>query len=285
MVRGSCLCGKVLWQASGDFERMSHCHCSMCRKLHGTAFATYAATADDGFRWLSGQDSLASYESSPGFRRYFCTGCGSVLPSDANRGRRFLPAGCLDDDPGMRPQRHIFVASKAPWYTITDSLPQFDAYPPGISGELKRDAPAPPTREGAIRGSCLCGDAAFELDERPAVMVYCHCSRCRKARSAAHNANAFIATKHLRWVRGAERVRRYAVPEAKSFVTYFCETCGGCMPRPAAEGHPTYAIPAGALDDDPGIRPSLRIWCASGAPWYEITDDLPRFDENPPRGD
>ncbi len=57
------------------------------------------------------------------------------------------------------------------------------------------------------------------------------------------------------------------------------------MPRPAHEGRPTYAIPAGALDDDPGIRRSLHIWCGSKAPWFEITGDLPRFDENPPRAD
>ena len=284
MVRGSCLCGNVSWQASGDFERMSHCHCSMCRKSHGTAFATYLATADDGFRWLSGQDSFASYESSPGFRRYFCTGCGSVLPSDANRSRRFLPAGCLDDDPGIRPQRHIFVASKAPWYTITDSLPQFDAYPPGISGELKRDAPAPPTREGAIRGSCLCGEVAFELDARPAVLVHCHCSRCRKGRSAAHNANAFLPAEAFRWVRGRDRVRDYRLPDAERFGTSFCRGCGSPAPRARSSDDGIVGIPAGVLDDDPGIRPAFHFWCGSKAPWFEITGDLPRFDENPPRG-
>jgi len=284
MVRGSCLCGNVSWQATGAIDRMSHCHCSVCRKLHGTGFATYCATEAEGFRWLGGKQSFADYESSPGVVRSFCTGCGSVLPGKPWQGHVVMPAGCLDDDPDFRPERHIFVASRAPWDTISDDLPQFDAYPSGDSG-LKPEAPAPPTREGAIRGSCLCGEVAFELDEPPAVLVHCHCSRCRKARSAAHNANAFIASEHLRWLRGAERVRRYQLPEAERFATYFCERCGSCMPRPAHEGHPTYAIPAGSLDDDPGIRPSLHIWCGSKAPWFEITGDLPRFDENPPRGD
>lgn len=282
MVRGSCLCGNVSWQATGAFTRMSHCHCSICRKLHGTGFATYCATEADGFHWRGGKDSCARYESSPGVHRTFCTSCGSVVPGQPWQGNVFMAAGCLDDDPGIRPQRHIFVASKAPWDAITDDLPQFDGYDSGDLG-LEREAPPPPSREGAIRGSCLCGRAAFELDAKPAVLVHCHCSRCRKARSAAHNANAFVPSEQLRWLRGSERIRRYKVPDAEAFSTYFCETCGSCMPRPAAEGHATYGIPAGALDDDPGIRPAFHFWCASGAPWFEITDDLPRFDEQPPR--
>ena len=75
------------------------------------------------------------------------------------------------------------------------------------------------------------------------------------------------------------------MPEAESFAIYFCETCGSCMPRPAPDEHRLYAIPAGAFDDDPGIRPSFHFWCASKAPWFEITGDLPRFDEQPPRGE
>ena len=55
MVRGSCLCGAVAWQATGKFVRMSHCHCTVCRKLHGTGYGTYCATEDDGFSWVRGE--------------------------------------------------------------------------------------------------------------------------------------------------------------------------------------------------------------------------------------
>lgn len=288
MVRGSCLCGTVSWQASsqteGAFVRMSHCHCGICRKLHGTGFATYCASEASGFDWLSGEDSIARHETSPGVRRSFCATCGSVVPGAPWEGRVIMAAGTLDDDPGIRPQAHIFVASKAPWDSIHDDLPRFDGYPSG-TGEVKREPPAPATREGAIRGSCACGDAAFEIDQPPAALVYCHCSRCRKARGAAHCANAFVPTEQLRWTRGVEGVQRYTLPGADSFAAYFCERCGSCMPRPSADGHATRAVPAGALDDDPGVRPGLHIWCGSKAPWYEITDDLPRFDEGPPRRD
>jgi hypothetical protein len=259
---------------------MSHCHCSVCRKLHGTGFSTNCMTEADGFRWQSGKDSFSSYESSPGVTRSFCSSCGSSLPGRPWRGNVVMPAGCLDDDPGFRPERHIFVASKAPWETITDDLPRFDGWDSGDKG-LEREPLAPQTR--AIRGSCLCGAAAFELDAPPAVLVHCHCSRCRKGRSAAHCANAFVPSGELRWLRGAEGIGRHRVPDS-DFTSYFCATCGACMPRPAAEGHSTYAVPAGALDDDPGVRPSLHIWCGSKAPWFEITDDLPQFKEGPPRG-
>ena len=284
MVRGSCLCGNVTWQATGAFEMMAHCHCSMCRKYHGAAFSTPVATEAEGFRWLSGKDSFSEYESSPAGRKYFCNNCGSPLPGRAAGGRVFMPAGCLDDDPGVRPLAHLFTASKAPWHTISDSLPQFDAYPPGLGDEVKRDAPDPPTRAGAIRGSCLCGDVAFELDEKPVTLVYCHCSRCRKTRGTAHNANVFIPVEQFRWVRGEQGVRDYRPPGADRFTSHFCETCGSTLPRPGREDSRAMAVPAGALDDDPGVRPAFHFFCASKAPWFEITGDLPRFDEAPPGG-
>src|SRR5919201_3388049 len=106
MTHSTCLCGNVTWDAAGPFQFMSHCHCSRCRKAHGTPFATYVAAAADGFR-MSGRDRVARWESSPGFFRYFCTGCGSSVPGDPWEGLVFLPAGCMDSDPGERPGAHI----------------------------------------------------------------------------------------------------------------------------------------------------------------------------------
>jgi hypothetical protein len=286
MVRGSCLCGDVAWEAAGQFDLMSHCHCSMCRKTHGTAFATWVATETSGFRMVRGGDGVARYESSPGFHRCFCARCGSSVPrvpEDGEPGgeRVFVPAGCLDDDPGVRPLSHIFVGSKAPWFEITDDLPRFDAYPPGIGGEVKRGARAPATREGALRGSCLCGAVAFELDAKPALLVHCHCSRCRKARAAAHNSNMFVREGELRWVRGEDHVTQFELPEADVFGTRFCSTCGSMTPRP---GEQSGAVPVsgGALDDDPGDLPVIRIFCGSKAPWFQITGDQPAFDAYAP---
>ena len=139
MVRGSCLCGDLAWQAEGPFQLMSHCHCSICRKSHGTGFGTAVAAPATGFRVVRGESGIARYESSPGNFRSFCPRCGSMLWNGAGE-HVFMPAGCLDDDPGARPQMHIFVGSKAPWHESTDSLPRFDASAPNPPALDAREA-------------------------------------------------------------------------------------------------------------------------------------------------
>ncbi len=136
MITGSCLCGSVSWQVDGALDNMTHCHCSMCRKAHAAPFATYVNTACDSFRWLSGEDAVAHYESSPGSIRTFCSNCGSVVPESSGKKRISMPAGCLNEDPGVRPTAHIFAPSKAPWHTIGDNLQQFEAYPEPDDGPV-----------------------------------------------------------------------------------------------------------------------------------------------------
>jgi hypothetical protein len=126
MVTGSCLCGDVAWRAEGPYELMSHCHCSMCRKCHGTGYSTAVAAPTAGFRVLRGESGIARFESSPGTFRGFCARCGSMLPN-VDGERAFMPTGCLDDDPGVRPIAHIFVGSKAPWDEIGDDLPRIES--------------------------------------------------------------------------------------------------------------------------------------------------------------
>lgn len=130
-VRGSCLCGAVTYEVTGPLTFMGNCHCSMCRKSHGAAFATWGIVDPDRFRWTSGEDQVRRYGSSPGRERLFCGRCGSPLAA-AHDGRiGEVVAGTFDDDPGVRPREHIFVGSKAPWYEIADALPQFREWPPG----------------------------------------------------------------------------------------------------------------------------------------------------------
>jgi len=138
MAKGSCLCGGIQYEIEGEIQLMANCHCSMCRKHHGASFVTFVGTSMSQFRWLKGEDMLVDYESSPGVHRGFCRACGSSLPIPVpNESMLFVPAGTLDEDPGQRPQAHIFVGSRAPWVEITDDLPQFDEYPPGFGPEGK----------------------------------------------------------------------------------------------------------------------------------------------------
>jgi hypothetical protein len=275
--RGSCLCGEIAWEADAPLELVSHCHCSRCRKSHGAAFATYGAASAAGFRWLRGRERVCRYESSPGFFRPFCARCGSVVPGEPDAGRVFMPLGCLDDDPGSRPLAHIFVASKAPWHAIEDALPRFDAWPPGFDLPAVPDAPRPAARSQGVGGSCLCGGVAYRLEGQAAAFRHCHCSRCRKARSAAHASNLIVALEQFHWTRGEELLDSYKVPDAKHFAQVFCRTCGSPMPR-VDTGRGIAIVPAGTLDQDPGARPSEHIFVGSRAAWYEIADRLPRYD-------
>ena len=130
-LRGSCLCGAVAFAITTTPRGMGNCHCSMCRKHHGTAFATFIEVAAEGFQVLRGAEYIRCFRSSPNVERRYCANCGGKLLFVAHEVPELLwvAAGALDDDPGLKPGYHIFVGSKAPWYEIRDQLPQHEAYP------------------------------------------------------------------------------------------------------------------------------------------------------------
>ena len=130
MIRGSCLCGQIRYELVDGAELINHCHCSMCRKAHGTAFGSFLHADGKHFRWTAGEEALTRYQSSPGNFRAFCRVCGSSMPVLEDDGDVNIPAGTLDDDPGVRPVVHIFTGHKAPWFDIEDALPQFSEFPP-----------------------------------------------------------------------------------------------------------------------------------------------------------
>jgi hypothetical protein len=281
MVQASCFCGTVRYQADGPFSSMVSCHCSMCRKHHGSAYATYVSAPLGSFRWLQGEEALLQYRSSPHWVRNSCSVCGSTVPTTLEgQALALLPAGPLEGDIGITPEAHIFVGSKAPWYTITDALPQHQEYPPEFSmSGLPR--PTVASRPGVTEGSCLCGAVAYEASGQPTVMQHCHCLRCRRARAAAHGSNLFYKEAQFRWRRGQEQVREYKLPEARFYTTAFCRQCGAAVPRVSSE-RGIVVIPAGTLDTDPPIKPQRHIFTNYRAPWVEINDSLPQFAEGPP---
>lgn len=282
MVTGSCLCGTVRYQVSGPFESMVSCHCSMCRKHHGSGFATYVSVPIERFGWVSGEDLLIKYQSSELGTRNSCGVCGSPVPITVPaHSRAFLPAGPLEGELGITPQAHIFVGSKAPWYAIADDLPQHEAYPPEFGGGSGLQRPEVQARPGITEGSCLCGAVAFEVTGQPMFMQSCHCQRCRRARGAAHGTHIFYRMEQFRWTRGTQVLGEYKVPEARFFTVSFCRQCGSAVPKISSE-RGLAVIPAGGLDTDPQMRPQRHIFVNYKAPWFEITDDLPQFLEGPP---
>ena len=127
-LRGECLCGGVQYEVADDFAYAMNCHCSNCRRATGAAFKSFAGISRDKLRVVAGADSLLIYgEASNHDAR--CGRCGSFLYSVVRDGAFVhVTLGTLLDSPSLTPTAHLFVGSKAPWFTITDDLPQHDEF-------------------------------------------------------------------------------------------------------------------------------------------------------------
>ncbi len=134
-LQGSCLCGAVRFEASGEISRFTHCHCSRCRKASGTGHATNLILHGADVRWTQGEALVRRYKvpEAERFATCFCSECGSPLPRFVpNLAMAVVPAGSLDQDPGLRPQAHIFWDSRAAWSCSAGDLPVHGEYPPGV---------------------------------------------------------------------------------------------------------------------------------------------------------
>lgn len=126
---GSCLCGGVRFAITAPFVRANHCHCSRCRKHSGTMGETQGRVPREGFRLLEGGELIRVFRPEGGAVKAFCSVCGSSLfggswPEGGEVSVRF---GALDGDPGIRPQYHSFVGSRAAWDLLPeDGVPRYD---------------------------------------------------------------------------------------------------------------------------------------------------------------
>jgi hypothetical protein len=125
---GKCLCGDVHYAVADQFVYAANCHCSNCRRATGSAFKPFAGIARERLRITKGADSLMIFGAENANDTH-CRRCGSLLYSVVRDGRFVhVTMGTLIDDPTVRPTKHIFVGSKAPWFTITDDLPQYQEH-------------------------------------------------------------------------------------------------------------------------------------------------------------
>lgn len=123
---GGCLCGGVRYEVRGELLRAGHCHCSRCRRHSGTAVCTQGRVRREQFRLASGAELLRAYRTPGHAAKVFCSVCGSSLfGGDWPDGEEVsIRLGSFDGDPGIRPQCHTFVDSRAAWDEITDDLPR-----------------------------------------------------------------------------------------------------------------------------------------------------------------
>ncbi|MCW8905927.1 MAG: GFA family protein [Sedimenticola sp.] len=129
--KGSCLCGKVHFEIEGVFESFYLCHCRYCRKDTGSAHASNLFSSSARLHWLSGEEGVSTFAlPSTQHARSFCSHCGSALPSVQVEGKLLVvPAGSLDDEVPLRPDAHLFNASRADWDSGLEKVPLFDRLP------------------------------------------------------------------------------------------------------------------------------------------------------------
>lgn len=131
-----------------------------------------------------------------------------------------------------------------------------------------------------IAGSCLCGQVTFKVWGPFKGFRLCHCSRCQKASGSAHVSNIFTGPDQVEFLTGAELVKRYDHLPAETFSKCFCGNCGSVVPynnRPST----ALIIPAGSLDEDPGIVPEANIFWPDRACWYDAAVGAERCEEYP----
>ncbi|MFL6837851.1 MAG: GFA family protein [Bradyrhizobium sp.] len=128
---GACFCGAVCYSVADEFAYAANCHCSNCRRTTGSAFKPFAGIAREKLTITKGKDDVMIYGDQTGHDAH-CKRCGSLLYSVVCEGAyAHVAMGTLVDAPSIRPTAHIFVGSKAPWFAITDALPQYEGHMTG----------------------------------------------------------------------------------------------------------------------------------------------------------
>lgn len=130
-MKGSCLCGAISYEVAALDTAILFCHCQTCRKAHAAPLVPTAGVMREHFVWLKGEDSLSSFESSPGKIRHFCMLCGTHLVAERpGKPVLILRVATLDDAPGAMPEAHIWTSHDLNWLDHED-IPTHHEWQPG----------------------------------------------------------------------------------------------------------------------------------------------------------
>ncbi len=131
--------------------------------------------------------------------------------------------------------------------------------------------------EQKTTGGCLCGDVRSEIEGKITPLWHCHCSKCRRATGSAFHASAICPPDRFTWLAGADAISEYA--DTPTYKVRFCSRCGSPVPSYLARFALVF-LHVGALDGDPGREIDHHIFTGSKAPWFEIDDGHPQFEEH-----
>lgn len=138
----------------------------------------------------------------------------------------------------------------------------------------------PPSPEAPLQGGCLCGAVRFELTAPLLSAGYCHCTHCQRRTGTGSSANGRVPQHGFELLQGEDELAAFTPPGGRPKL--FCSRCGSAMFSGDPLADEQVAVRLGALDRDPGIRPSFHAFVASAAPWEPIPQDgLERHDGRP----
>ncbi len=131
-VYGECFCGAITYTVSGKLRDARSCHCSRCRKAFSSQASAYALVDPTEFKWLTGEEFLTAYIGLNGAGLMFCSTCGSTLCGVFDGQVHGVTLGCVNGDPDIQIDRHIFVGSKATWEVLPEGVVTYEEGPPGL---------------------------------------------------------------------------------------------------------------------------------------------------------
>lgn len=124
-ITGECFCGEVKYQVNGTLHDARSCHCSRCRKAFSSQASAYAIVEPNEFEWLAGEEKITTYATENEYGLQFCSKCGSTLCGVFKGMVHGITLGCINGDPEIKIEQHIFVGSKASWEVIPEGIIQY----------------------------------------------------------------------------------------------------------------------------------------------------------------
>jgi hypothetical protein len=144
VIRGSCLCGEVVFELAEPLSGIELCHCRKCRKAYGAPFAATLYCPKRRFKWIRGKARVTTYDAPleelpPAYRHSFCATCGSALPLMWDQ-LPFVevPASSLDAAVGSRPAYQMFECQRLEWIEDTSGLRWYERGAP-LSDKVVRE--------------------------------------------------------------------------------------------------------------------------------------------------
>lgn len=242
-MRGSCLCGGVVFEVTPPLRPVIACHCTQCRKQSGHYWA--ASSVPLTAFHLIRSDTLTWFHASPDARRGICTGCGSFLFWQATGSDSIsFGAGTLDGPTGLTTAEHWYLEDAGDYYH------------------------GPRTHPETLHGACLCGANRFTLPGPMGAVTACHCSQCRKT-SGHFSASFDVDPASITWASRASR--DHIAPNGG--IRSFCPTCGSGLTF-TKDG--TTSLEAGVIANPTGGHMARHICTGAKGDYYTLDDGLPQ---------